>query len=70
VVLTIGTVCYLASLPFGYLSYRRHERKDAASAGATAAGAAAQARVHGEAPAVLPAHGEQAADSNRRARLN
>src|SRR5436853_887522 len=41
VVLTIGTVCYLASLPFGYLSYRRHERKDAASAGA-AAGAAAQ----------------------------
>src|SRR5205085_1330734 len=36
VVLTIGTVCYLASLPFGYLSYRRHERKDAASAGSAA----------------------------------
>ena len=32
VVLTIGTVCYLASLPFGYLSYRGHERKDAAGA--------------------------------------
>src|SRR5262249_27040053 len=24
VVLTIGTLCYLASLPFGYLSYRQH----------------------------------------------
>src|SRR5467141_1810021 len=29
VVLTIGTVCFLASLPLGYLSYRKHERKDA-----------------------------------------
>jgi CDP-diacylglycerol--serine O-phosphatidyltransferase len=70
VVLTIGTVCYLVSLPFGYLYYRRHERKDAASAGAAAAGAAAQARAHSEAPSVLPGHGEQAADPNRRARLN
>src|SRR6266404_2579026 len=32
VVLTIGTVCFLASLPLGYLSYRKHERKDAAAA--------------------------------------
>ena len=69
VVLTIGTVCYLASLPFGYLSYRRHERKDAASAGA-AAGAAAQPHAHNETPEVLPGHGGQAPDSNRRARLN
>jgi len=69
VVLTIGTVCYLASLPFGYLSYRRHERKDAASAGA-ASGAAAQPHAHNEAPEVLPGHGGQAPDSNRRARLN
>jgi CDP-diacylglycerol---serine O-phosphatidyltransferase len=69
VVLTIGTVCYLASLPFGYLSYRRHERKDAASAGA-AAGAAAQPHAHNEGRTVLPGHGGQAPDSNRRARLN
>jgi CDP-diacylglycerol--serine O-phosphatidyltransferase len=67
VVLTIGTVCYLASLPFGYLSYRRHERKDAASAGAAAG---AEARASSEAAAVLPGHGQQAPDSNRRARLN
>jgi CDP-diacylglycerol--serine O-phosphatidyltransferase len=70
VVLTIGTVCYLAGLPFGYLSYRRHERKDAASAGAAAAGAAAQPHAHNEGPTVLPGHGGQAPDSNRRARLN
>src|SRR6476659_6951131 len=69
VVLTIGTVCYLASLPFGYLSYRRHQRKDAASAGA-AAGAGAQPHAHNETPEVLPGHGGQAPDSNRRARLN
>ena len=30
-VLTIGTVIYLASLPFGWLSYREYERKDAAA---------------------------------------
>src|SRR5215831_630594 len=70
IVLTIGTVCYLAGLPFGYLSYRRHERKDAASAGAAAAGAAAQPHAHNEGPTVLPGHGGQAPDSNRRARLN
>src|SRR5215475_8530080 len=31
-VLTIGTLCYLAALPFGWISYRDHERKDAQSA--------------------------------------
>src|SRR5712692_5786931 len=31
VVLTIGTVCYLASLPFGWLSYRDYQRKAAAA---------------------------------------
>src|SRR5256714_309209 len=29
-VLTAGTIVYLASLPFGYLSYRNYERKSAA----------------------------------------
>jgi CDP-diacylglycerol--serine O-phosphatidyltransferase len=33
-VLTIGTLCYLASLPFGWLSYRNYERTAAAQAGA------------------------------------
>jgi CDP-diacylglycerol---serine O-phosphatidyltransferase len=31
-VLTVGTVLYLASLPFGVLSYRKHARRDARAA--------------------------------------
>jgi CDP-diacylglycerol---serine O-phosphatidyltransferase len=69
VVLTIGSVCYLASLPIGYLSYRRHERKDAASA-AAAAGAGVSGHAHNEEPTALRGHGGQATDSTRRARLN
>jgi CDP-diacylglycerol--serine O-phosphatidyltransferase len=30
-VLSIGTVCYLASLPFGWFSYREYERRHAAT---------------------------------------
>ena len=44
-VLTIGTVIYLASLPFGLLSYREYQRKDAAAGvHSAAAGACARAR--------------------------
>src|SRR6476469_6527694 len=35
IVLTIGTVLYLGSLPLGFLSYRRHQRRDAAAASVT-----------------------------------
>jgi CDP-diacylglycerol--serine O-phosphatidyltransferase len=42
-VLTIGTVIYLASLPLGWMSYRNYERRDAAAA--TQGGAAAQAHA-------------------------
>jgi CDP-diacylglycerol--serine O-phosphatidyltransferase len=66
-VLTIGTLCYLASLPFGYLSYRQHKRKDAAAAAADAAASSApagahHARTHSEAPPLSPGHGEQPAE--------
>jgi len=64
-VLTIGTLCYLASLPFGYLSYRQHERRDAASAAASSAPAGAYPRSGGEAPPLSPGHGEQPADRDR-----
>ena len=64
-VLTIGTLCYLASLPFGYLSYRQHERRDAASAAAPNAPAGAYPRSRGEAPPLSPGHGEQPADRDR-----
>jgi CDP-diacylglycerol--serine O-phosphatidyltransferase len=42
-VLTIGTIGYLASLPFGWLSYRDHARRDAEAAAATAAASASPA---------------------------
>jgi CDP-diacylglycerol---serine O-phosphatidyltransferase len=42
-VLTIGTLCYLAALPFGWLSYRDYERKAAAVAAAAETAAAATA---------------------------
>jgi CDP-diacylglycerol--serine O-phosphatidyltransferase len=42
-VLTVGTLGYLASLPFGWLSYRDYQRRDAeTAAGAAAAPAAAE----------------------------
>jgi CDP-diacylglycerol--serine O-phosphatidyltransferase len=36
-ILTIGTLGYLASLPFGWLSYREQERKAEGTAGASPA---------------------------------
>ena len=72
VVLTIGTVCFLASLPLGYLSYRKHERKDAAGASVTpsAARAGAHAPAASEAPSLSPGHPEHPTDPSRPARLN
>jgi CDP-diacylglycerol---serine O-phosphatidyltransferase len=73
VVLTIGTVCFLASLPLGYLSYRRHERKDAAAAAsATPSGAhaGAHAPLPSEVPPLSPGRSEHPADPGRPARLN
>jgi CDP-diacylglycerol---serine O-phosphatidyltransferase len=70
VVLTIGTVCYLASLPFGYLSYRRHERRDAAGVAAASVPAGAHGRARSEAPPLSPGPGEHPDDSDRPARLN
>jgi len=73
VVLTIGTVCFLASLPLGYLSYRKHERKDAAAAASVTPSAAhpgAHAPPQSEGPPLSPGHSEHPADPGRPARLN
>ena len=69
-VLTIGSITYLASLPFGYFSYRNYERRDAAAAmGARTPAAAAAATL--EAPPSPPAGpAEHPADPERPARLN
>jgi CDP-diacylglycerol---serine O-phosphatidyltransferase len=70
IVLTIGTVLYLASLPVGWLSYRRHERKDAATASAALASPdpGARLRPQGEAPSLSPDQPDQ--PPHRPARLN
>lgn len=65
-VLTIGTVCYLTSLPFGWLAYQRYKAQDAMAAGAeTGPSAAGQAASPSMSP-VLPG-GD---DSERPERLN
>jgi CDP-diacylglycerol--serine O-phosphatidyltransferase len=52
IVLTIGTVCYLASLPVGWLYHRQHQRQDLAAASAAQAGAeqAVRARMQNATP--------------------
>ena len=62
-VLTIGTICYLACLPLGWVSYKEYQRKDAMSA-AQAGAAPAVA----EPDALPPLQPED--DPERPARLN
>jgi CDP-diacylglycerol---serine O-phosphatidyltransferase len=69
-VLTIGTVAYLASLPFGWLSYREHARKDAAAAAPAASASATSAVLApGNAPPA-PNLAEHPPPPDRPARLN
>jgi CDP-diacylglycerol---serine O-phosphatidyltransferase len=49
-VLTIGTLAYLASLPFGLQSYRDHERRTPAAEAGTAAAAPVRSAVEASAP--------------------
>jgi CDP-diacylglycerol---serine O-phosphatidyltransferase len=62
-VLTLGTITYLASLPFGWLSYRDYERRDAEAAAAAASAATAP-------PALENALPPPPAADERPARLN
>src|SRR6516164_6259573 len=70
VVLTIGTVLYLGSLPFGWLSYREYQRKDEAAAQQASARAGARAAMASESPSLSPSHPEQHQNPDRPARLN
>jgi CDP-diacylglycerol--serine O-phosphatidyltransferase len=63
-VLSIGTVCYLACLPLGWVSYKEYQRKDALDA-AHAQSVAADALVPGE---LSPRPADD--DPERPARLN
>jgi CDP-diacylglycerol---serine O-phosphatidyltransferase len=63
ILLTIGTLAYVASLPFGWLSYRNYERRAWQVKGEAASAAAS--RQPSSAAMVRPADDEQ-----RPARLN
>jgi CDP-diacylglycerol--serine O-phosphatidyltransferase len=70
-VLSIGTVLYLASLPFGALSYREYARKDAeAAAQASTLQPVAPAPVPTAAPPLPPTPTDHVIDPDRPARLN
>jgi CDP-diacylglycerol---serine O-phosphatidyltransferase len=62
-VLTIGTICYLACLPLGWVSYKEYQRKDAMSA--AQAGAAPAVAEPDALPSLQPED-----DPERPARLN
>ena len=66
-VLSIGTLAFLASLPFGWIAYREYQRKDAAAAKATGAPAQPALRIADEAQP-SPAHSDD--QPERPARLN
>src|SRR5580658_5873799 len=64
IILTLGTIAYIVSLPFGYLSYRRYERRSQESKAEAASAAAPQ-------PAPAAMNVVRAADNeDRPSRLN
>jgi CDP-diacylglycerol--serine O-phosphatidyltransferase len=67
-VLTAGSLVYLGSLPFGWMSYRQYLRKDAEAAAAKATHAAAQPHPAEAAP--VHAGLGQTDDEDRPTRLN
>jgi CDP-diacylglycerol---serine O-phosphatidyltransferase len=70
-VMTIGTLLYLASLPFGLVSYRNYERKAAASSAQQATAAAPPApALPAEPPSTAPSVHDPRGGSDRPSRLN
>jgi CDP-diacylglycerol--serine O-phosphatidyltransferase len=69
-VLTVGTVAYLACLPFGWLAYRNYERKEAEAQSALAHGNVGPAESYSPSlsPSQTPA--EKPTDPERPPRLN
>ena len=66
-VLTLGTLAYLASLPFGWLSYRDYQRKDVEAAAVAPASGVAQPQSDAQ-PAAAGL--SQADETERPGRLN
>jgi CDP-diacylglycerol---serine O-phosphatidyltransferase len=69
-VLTIGTVVYLASLPFGLMSYRNYQRRDAGVSALQPGAAAAEAAPQSMTPTTTPQPPAGPPAPERPARLN
>jgi CDP-diacylglycerol---serine O-phosphatidyltransferase len=66
-VLATATIIYLASLPFGFMSYRNHQRSNVSVPGQQPAVAPA---ADASTPVAAPSHSEPPAEPERPARLN
>ncbi len=66
ILLTAGTLAYIVSLPFGWLSYRGYERRSRESKAAAAPAPLAAS----SSPAIVPGLGRASDDDDRPARLN
>jgi len=64
--LTTATIIYLASLPFGFMSYRTHQRSNVSVPAQSAVAPAADATT----TVAAPSHSEPPAEPQRPARLN
>jgi CDP-diacylglycerol--serine O-phosphatidyltransferase len=69
-VLSIGTVAFLAGLPFGWLSYQDHLRKDAQAAAGTDGAGTVAAGPHAAEAVPDPETPAQDRPDDRPARLN
>ena len=70
VVLTTGTILYLAALPFGWLAYREYQRRDAAAALQATSRVAAPPSMEGESPSLSPSQPDYPQGPQRPSRLN
>jgi len=70
VVLTTGTILYLAALPFGWLTYRAYQRRDTAAALQTTSRVAAPAGMESESPSLSPSQPDYPQGPQRPSRLN
>jgi CDP-diacylglycerol---serine O-phosphatidyltransferase len=69
-VLTIGTVFYLATLPFGFMSYRNYQRRDVGASASQPAVAPVEAAPQSVAPTTTPQSPAGPPPPERPARLN
>jgi len=69
-VLTTGTIIYLASLPFGFMSYRNHQRREVVASALQPGAAPAEGAPQSVAPTTTPQRPTEPPAPERPARLN